>query len=330
MKIINCSIVGLGRIGSTLEDDSLREKPASHAGAISAHPDCRLLSGCDRDKEKCELFEKRWKCHHVFQDFESMMSYEVPDILCIATPPDSHRDYVLKAIDKNIPMVICEKPLTEDLSQAREIIDTIAQSRTTLIVNHERRYSLDYLHCKEIIEKGLYGDLLSLNCKLFIGQNHTVEEMLWEDGTHMIDIMRFLTNEEITLVSVTGDLFKKAGESIIVMKLGSIYAVIDAACNRDHLVFELDLSFSRGMIKIGNGVYEEYKSKTSPFYENFKSLDKKQNQFFPKTNYFGGMFEDAVRSLRSDKINKEPVSTGVDGYCVVKVISDIISNSKNQ
>jgi predicted dehydrogenase len=324
MKPVNCSIVGLGRIGSLLEDDPLREKPATHAGAIALHPCCRLVSGCDIDEQRCRKFSKMWDCLHVFPDFDSMLSFSVPDILCIATPPHTHRDLVCASVDRGVPLIICEKPLTENIDEAGEIIEKISESGTVLMVNHERRYSLDYLHLKKIINRKVYGDLFSLNCKLYMGKGRTVAEMLWEDGTHMIDIIRFLTDKEITFFHTTGDLFEEYGECVIILNLETIYAVIDAACNRDHLVFELDVGFERGMVKIGNGVYEEYKSRISPFYKNFRSLVKKRARPFTRTNYFSGMLEDAVNVLRGKKQKKNPVSSGLDGYYAVKAISGII------
>lgn len=325
MKPINCSIVGLGRIGSLLEDDPLREKPATHAGAIAEHPLCSLVSGCDINEERCRTFSNRWNCPDIFTNFDTMLSFTIPDILCIATPPDTHRDLVCTAIERGVSLVICEKPLTENRKEAEEIIKKASHSPTILMVNHERRYSLDYLHCKEIIHRQTYGDLYSLNCKLYMGRGNTVAEMLWEDGTHMIDIIRFLTDREITAFHTTGELFKKNGECIIILQLGPVYTVIDAACNRDHLVFEIDVSFTRGMVKIGNGIYEEYTSTISPFYKNFNSLIKRKTKISPKTNYFSGMLDDAVQVIHNKKKKKEPVSRGLDGYYAVKVISDIIN-----
>jgi predicted dehydrogenase len=328
MRPINCSIVGLGRIGSLLEDDLLREKPATHAGAIVSNPNCRMVSACDIDEERCRRFSKKWDCPDVFSDFSSMLSFTIPDILCIATPPQTHQDLICTAVQYGVPLIICEKPLTENIDEAEEIIKRVSRSVSILMVNHERRYSLDYLHLKKIIEKKTYGDLFSLNCKLYMGKGRSVAEMLWEDGTHMIDVIRFLTGREMTSFQVTGDLFKKNGESIIVLILGPVYAVIDAACNRDHLVFELDVSFTRGMVKIGNGVYEEYKSRISPFYTNFRSLIKKKTGLFARTNYFSGMLEDAVHVLRYKNQKKNPVSGGMDGYYAVKVISGIIDKKR--
>jgi predicted dehydrogenase len=324
MKKITCSIVGLGRIGSLLEDDTLREKPASHAGAIMANPRCILLSGCDIDMLRCRLFKERWNCPHVFLSLDELIACKKPDILHIATPPETHKGLVQQAVTAGIPLVICEKPLTKDLGEAEEIIRLTSESNTVLMINHERRYSLDYLHLKKIIDEETYGKLPSLNCRLFMGQGQTVEEMLWEDGTHMIDIIRFLTGCEAEVVHSCGEVRRKGGECLIALLAGDVYVSIDAACNRDYIVFEIDAHFSRGMVRIGNGVYEEYESVMSPYYEHMRSLHKKSNRLFKRTHYFSGMLQDAVSVLLAKKNNQRPISGGIDGYMAVKVIHDIL------
>jgi predicted dehydrogenase len=326
MKKISCSIVGLGRIGSLLEDDTLREKPASHAGAIIANSHCKLLSGCDINPGRCRLFKKRWNCHHVFLTVDEMIVFRKPDILHIATPPDTHKELVEKAVNADIPLVICEKPLTKDIREAEEIVRLTSESKTVLIVNHERRYSLDYLHLKKIIDRKKYGELLSLNCRLFMGQGHTVEELLWEDGTHMIDIIRFLSGCELVVGYTCGKMREKGGECLIALRAGDIYVVIDAACNRNYIIFELDAYFRRGMVRIGNGVYEEYKSDKSPYYEHMRSLYKRSDRLFEKTNYFAGMLQDAVSIFLSRGMKHKPISKGIDGYMAVRVIHEIITS----
>jgi predicted dehydrogenase len=333
MQRIKCAIAGLGRIGSSLEDDALREKPASHAGAIDAHPGCVLISGCDIDREKRDAFSRRWHCQDLFPTLDEMLAFAVPEILCIATPPGTHKELVIKAVKAGVPLVICEKPLTESLTEAEEILGETGSSSTILMVNHERRYSGDYVHCREMIDTKKYGELLSITCKLYMGRDRSVEEMLWEDGTHMIDIIRFLSNNNVTDIHVTGNLFTPGENAVITLTLGGMYAVIEAGCGRDHLVFELDLSFTGGRIRIGNGLYEEYESAPSPYYEHFRSLVKKETAGFAHTYYFSNMFADAVRIIKARTGEGPyqpvvPVSSGMDGYYVVHIISDIIKKSK--
>jgi predicted dehydrogenase len=83
-------ITGLGRIASILEDDTLREKPCTHAGAITASGSgCVLAAGMDIDGEKRRLFSARWNVP-VFDDAEEMIKAARPHIFCIATHPDTH------------------------------------------------------------------------------------------------------------------------------------------------------------------------------------------------------------------------------------------------
>ena len=81
MGKIRCAIIGLGRIGSLLEDDQLREKPCTHAGAIAGSRDCVLVGGCDIKAERRTLFSRRWNCSNVFSDMEDLVRSTGPDMV---------------------------------------------------------------------------------------------------------------------------------------------------------------------------------------------------------------------------------------------------------
>jgi predicted dehydrogenase len=335
MNRIACSIVGLGRIASILEDDPLREKPATHAGAIDANPECVLLSGCDPNPDRRELFAKRWNCPNVEGTFDAMLRHGKPDILVIATPPVFHAPVLFRAIRERIPLVICEKPLSDHVREARRMAFEAERSSTVLMVNHERRYSRDYIGVRGIITGNKYGRLLSIHARLYMGRGGTVRAMFFEDGTHLVDIIRFLTGGELTRIRARGDARKANGAIFVSARAAGAPLSIEAACNRDHLVFELDLSFERGRVRIGNGLYEEYESVPSPYYEKFKSLVKKvDNINTAMTGYFSNMLADAVRIvMRNDStaaVGKEPgpvrpVSNGRDGFLAVGTIVSILA-----
>ena len=78
---MRCAVVGLGRIGSMLEDDTLREKPCTHAGAIAADSDCVLAGGCDLRWDRCVRFRDRWGCVDVYTEVEELLAAAKPDII---------------------------------------------------------------------------------------------------------------------------------------------------------------------------------------------------------------------------------------------------------
>ncbi|MCP5515110.1 MAG: Gfo/Idh/MocA family oxidoreductase [Spirochaetales bacterium] len=317
---LRCSFIGLGRIASLLEDDPLREKPCTHAGAVSANPDCVITGGCDNVRERRDLFSGRWGCP-VFDNPVEMLEKTDPDIVFIATHPDSHLEMTQYAISKGVKVIVCEKPLADTLKKSREISSCHEKGLSKIITNHERRYSEDYILAKKRIEERTYGDLLSVSAFLYMGKNKRIIDVMWHDGTHLADAVMFLTGCGLKRKKITGRLGSKTGTVHISAEAGKVPVLIQCGAGRDHLVFSFELSFESGMIRIGNGIYEEWISGESPYYSGFMSLIKKETPVLEKTGYFKNMVKDAVRAAREPDYN--PVSTAVDGYRAVKFLSSL-------
>ncbi|MDR1655509.1 MAG: Gfo/Idh/MocA family oxidoreductase [Treponema sp.] len=327
---INAAIVGLGRIASLLEDDSLREKPATHAGAVAANPDCRLVAGCDIDEERRRLFARRWQVP-VYTDAESMLAEHRPEILHIATHPDSHLFYCRLAASCGVPLVVCEKPLADSLKDARSIAALHQSGKIKILTNHERRYSADYIRMKEILGSGRMGALLSARACLCFGKNRRLDEMLWHDGTHLADALMFLSGGILKHEKCWGArLHGKTGTSWLAGSIHSIGGgnpkdsvpfVIELGAGRDHLVFEMEFSCEQGRLRIGNGIFEVWESDVSPYAEKFRSLKKTAETFHGPTGYFAGMEADAAACVRDR--NRRPRSSASDGLAAVEYLQSV-------
>lgn len=321
MKRVRCAIVGLGRIGSLLEEDRLREKPCTHAGAVAKNRDCILAGGCDISRERRELFSKRWKCENVYSDLDLMLKETSADILHVATPVETHLAIIRKTLHYPIKLIICEKPLAEKGSDASRIARFHESGRVKILTNHERRYSKDYQSAKRHIERKTFGRLLSISSCLYMGERRSVEGMLLDDGTHMIDIIQYLTSERLKKREAQ-KFYERNRETLhIVSEAGNIPVFFEIGSGRDYITFELDLSFSSGRIRIGNGIYEEHESRRSPYYEGMKSLVKNAAKRPRKTGYFKNMLIDAVRCVRDG--SKAPLSSAVDGSTVIEFIDSV-------
>lgn len=323
---IRSAIVGLGRIASTLEDDPLREKPATHAGAVAASPDLILVGGADPDPEKREAFRQRWNIETVFSDAAELLEKTRPDILHIATPPETHLTLIRLAAKHKVPLVISEKPLAPTEKEARDAASFCRKHKVRLMVNHERRFALDYVHTRQRVLDKPYGELLSIGALLFMGRTRPPGEVLLDDGTHLLDMIRFLTSGEISKITARGKpkepgSFIETSFRIFREKQATVPGSLLVGGMRDHFVFELDLSFERGRIRVGNGLFEEFESVTSPYYSGVKSLRLKPEIRFEKTRYFSGMMEEAVALIRDPL--RQPISSGEDGLRAVKAIREI-------
>lgn len=317
---IKCAFAGLGRIASLLEDDPLREKPCTHAGAVSENPDCIISGGFDSNPERRKAFSEKWGTA-VFESMDKMLTDVKPDILFIATHPDSHLEMTEYGIKHKIATIVCEKPISDSLKSARKIAKYHRKKDSKILTNHERRYSNDYIRTREIIRLGKYGKLLSVKGSLFMGKNQKIKNVLWHDGTHMADIIMYLTSGRLVKKKITGNLNKNHGTAFITCRSGKIPVLIEAGAGRDHLVFQFELSFETGMIRIGNGIFEELRSEESPYYSGFRSLIQDNCEKPEKTAFFENMVKDAVRCTREQ--DYYPVSSAIDGLNAIKFLSSL-------
>ncbi len=319
---VNCALAGLGRIAVALEDDPLREKPASHLGAIEYNSAAALAGASDPDDEKRRSFAERYPGCPLFSDSGEMISAVKPDILHIASDTDTHIPILREALEAGVPVIICEKPLSNSLNEAASVLDAVDKSDSVVMVNHERRFSRDYQEVRGLVRDKTFGELLSINSRLYMGRTRPPAEILYHDGTHMIDILRFLTGEDMTVLGSWGEPFRERGTLMVLASAGECMVNLDISGGRDHLVFELDLSFERGRIRIGNGVYEIWTSEESPYYTGFRSLKRNCSEWSGRTAYFSAMMNHAIHLYKNPGSCCQ--SSFRDGLRVLELIDTVL------
>ncbi|MDR0401002.1 MAG: Gfo/Idh/MocA family oxidoreductase [Treponema sp.] len=341
MEKIPVAIVGLGRIASLLEEDSRREKPCTHAGAVAADRNCVLAAGCDIDEKRRRLFAGRWHVP-VYANASEMLREHRPGILIVATHPDSHRRYCSLARSGGVPVAVCEKPLANTLAAARNIASLAGgasgQGPLRILVNHERRYSADYMRAKELLESGRLGEPLSVRGVLYMGGGRLID-VLWHDGTHLVDALMFLSGAVLRHDRAWGSPLKaKEGTAYLAGTLipggeggnrpgrgKPLPCMIELGARRDHLVFEMEFSCRAGRLRIGNGVYEVWESGDCPYAEGFRSLVPARDRFRGRTGYFSSMIADAVNCVRNPAL--QPRSSALAALRVMEYL-DAVKNQR--
>ncbi|MDR2150247.1 MAG: Gfo/Idh/MocA family oxidoreductase [Spirochaetaceae bacterium] len=296
MKRIPVVFIGLGRIASLLEDDPLREKPCTHAGAVAANPDCRIAAGMDTDPKRRACFAARWDCA-VYDNTETMIKIHAPLIAVVATAPHLHEEYCTLASALGVPVIICEKPLADTLAGARRI----GRLPARILVNHERRYAKNYRRAKEILESRQLGELLSIKMSLCMGKARKLSDVLWNDGTHLIDMLLFLSASSIQKIGQPwgAALESKSGTAFLSGTLESgVEFCIEVGAGRDYLVFEIECNCSAGRLQIGNDIFSVWESAPSPYAKGFRALAKTEESVSGPTGYFTTMIADAVACVR--------------------------------
>jgi predicted dehydrogenase len=115
-----------------------------------------VVGGCDVDEAARAFTSKKWNLPAVFDSPQKMIEETRPDIVAVCTPPFLHHEQSLMALSYGCH-VFCEKPLTESLEHADEIIEAAERAGRFVVVNNQFPYMNIHLAAKEMIGSPDFG-----------------------------------------------------------------------------------------------------------------------------------------------------------------------------
>lgn len=330
------ALIGCGRIGFLLEYDPLRYKPCTHFGGATA-AGLQISHACDKNIERLTKFAGISDIpeENCFTDYRKLVQNVNPSMVIIASWTETHADIGILACQNGTRIIICEKPITSNLPDAKKLIKTAQKNNVDLIINHERRYDSRYRTVKKLLDNGRIGEIKTVYASILTSGyygNSDIEEgggPLLHDGTHMIDIIRYLFGE---IQSVEGEIERNTREkgfedrAIAWLKTeNGIDVFLEAGGNRDYFAFELDISGTEGRIIIGNGYEHIFNSRKSRLYTGFKDLKEKSFPKIKSINCFKKVYDEAKTILNGTKIDIS--SQGSDGYKALEAIHAVYLSS---
>jgi predicted dehydrogenase len=312
------SIIGVGRIGFSLENDPLRYKPCTHVGAIQslikkgAPIEWNYL--CDLNVEKiteCEKFisgkknVKTFKRNnaadiHATPDYRKVISAK-PDILVIAADTMVHHKIAIDAIKAGIPRIILEKPVAPTYKQSAQIYKQAKKAGAHVWINYERRYHSKYRQLKKDILGRVYGAPLyyrgwfaSSNSSLFKAGSGN-EGALLHDSTHLVDLSIFLFGD---VKKYDRKLPAKNLHTLAFSHKNGVNGEIMTTINNRFFHFELEIFFEHARVKVENGFTIVENLEQSKLYKNFTSLSLPQiipdKKMQVKNNPFINLYTDVI------------------------------------
>lgn len=340
-KFFTAAVIGTGRIGFSLGFDRKREQPASHTMALNSNRRIRLIAGCDKDSSRLEKWRKANRKCRVYSESSQLFACEKPDIVVVSVNEDSHLETCLEAIRSKPRLVILEKPVALNFEEGDKIRFASESLGVPVMVNHERRFSEDYRFAKNHLDS--VGKIMTVNARLDSGLRVYAPEnekdggySLLHDGTHLVDIVRFLLGQEkvsgkdfevIHTPRITSLVYDEENPEILRNLSVNFESEICPDVNLSfsgrskYFGFEVDIIGTEGRIKIGNGIFEFLRAEESRLYSGFYSLSRNRKiRRFKKTRYFSNMVQNAVDFLDG----KTPLFSDLsDGLADLKIIGEI-------
>ena len=175
----NVYIIGAGNKGalSDAPGSGNEHKSLSYAHAVKDHPAFKLVGFGDI------LPEMRIEAERIWNPENS----NTIDVVVITTPDNSHYDYLKGIADCGFGLVICEKPLCDNVEQAKEIVELYKKNNVPLLVDYTRRFIPEFRNHRNNIIQGNYGNFIKGYLYFNRGWEHTashfVDMCLWFNGS---------------------------------------------------------------------------------------------------------------------------------------------------
>lgn len=147
----------------------------------------------------------------VFGETEALIASPDVDVVMVVTPPMLSRDICLQAVRARKPILI-EKPLSISAEDARIMVEAAGRAGVPLMTGQTLRFDSTIQALRQ--QRGLIGRSQRLTLTSHIESRQTKPEhaagygkrgAVLEIGVHMLDLVRFLTGEEIREVRCTMD-----------------------------------------------------------------------------------------------------------------------------
>lgn len=209
MTTYRVAIVGLGRMGSTIDDEGHSPLPYAIASATGASVRLELAAGCDLATDRRVAFAERWGVRAVYADFRAMVEKERPDLVAVCTRAagtdlreapspsyrvDLHADLAVALADLKVPMLYVEKAIACSMARADEVRAAIHRNGTVFNSGVLRRFDNRYDAVRDVVLTGRIGEprvaIHFAPSTLLHGHIHSIDTVSWLLGDPVITHVR--------------------------------------------------------------------------------------------------------------------------------------------
>jgi predicted dehydrogenase len=175
-------------------------------------------------------------------------------------------EYTAKALDYGLH-VFCEKPPAMKTEELEVVFNSLKNSQKVLKYGFNHRYHYSVLEAKKIIDSGTMGKLLWMrgvygkagsidyneNWRNF--KKHSGGGILIDQGIHMLDLMRFFSNEKFSNIKAFKstsfwDVDVEDNAFIIMQSENNVIASLHSSATQWKHKFLLELCFEEGYLNL--------------------------------------------------------------------------------
>jgi len=179
---INIAVIGVGNMGK------------HHARVYSELPEANLIAVCDSDEKRVKEIAERFGCRY-YTDHLAMFQKERNNIdaVSIAIPTKMHSMMATTTMQQGLHVLI-EKPIADNIENARLIIQAAKDTKVKLMIGHIERFNPAVQRLKEMIDRGELGEINTIVARRVGAFPPQIRDanVVVDLAIHDIDIFNFL------------------------------------------------------------------------------------------------------------------------------------------
>lgn len=187
MENIRVGVIGVGNMGER------------HCRVYSGFRNTELVGVADLNAVRGQIVAANYEVHY-FEDFERLLA-EVDAVSIVTTTP-SHFNLALAALERGVHVLV-EKPITETLDQAKQLVAAAEQAREVLQVGHIERFNPVFTELKNVVS-GMR--LIAINVRRLspFDISNTDVDVIRDLMIHDLDLMSNLVGQDFDNLNAWG------------------------------------------------------------------------------------------------------------------------------
>lgn len=184
------AVIGAGQIGRRHIECVIAEPAARLTAIVDPHDDARFLAG---------RIGVPW-----FATIADLLEREEVDGAIVATPTQLHAEQALALVAAGVATLV-EKPIADDVAQARRLVSAAAARGVPLLVGHHRRHNPIIREARAIIAAGRLGRIVAVHGSFWVLKPEDYFAPTWRrlagagpiltNLIHDVDLLRHLVGE---------------------------------------------------------------------------------------------------------------------------------------
>ena len=120
-----------------------------------------IVAVCDLNESAAKFVSEKFKIKKYYTSYQDMLLKEKPDIVDICTPPQTHSNLAIQALQQG-SHVILEKPMASSVSQCDGMIQASVKSDKYIYVVHTQLFNPAFIKARKLLLNGSVGKFLGL------------------------------------------------------------------------------------------------------------------------------------------------------------------------